>query len=244
MDRLIGAILAGICFVLQMQAQAPNAEAPKGKSAVEQTPAPPGKTPYPLDSFTDFSAIMIGSMMEPGEGTAEAHIYRSGKLMRMEGIEGRGYLITDLSTLETYGMSSGPCMRDTHPYFRSSPFAASRPGSTVVRSPAGKEMVDGHSCQVEEVSITPPTRGVPPLKMRLWEADDLQGFPIKIQYLRPGGHDIIVRYKNVVLGPQDPTLFIHPKSCASLSKPKSKASKASPKSKQPAATAPPGSSPQ
>jgi len=51
--------------------------------------------------------------------------------------------------------------------------------------------------------------------MRFWEAEDLQGFPIKIEFLRPGGHDAIVRYKNVVFGPQDPTLFIHPKSCQS-----------------------------
>src|SRR5258705_9263803 len=170
MDRLIGAILLGICFAMQLHAQAPNVEAPKGKSAVEQSPAPPGKTPYPLDSFTDFSAVMVGSMMEPGEGTAEAHIYRSGKLMRMEGIEGRGYLVTDLSTMETYGMSSGTCMRDTHPYFRSSPFAASKPGATVVRNSIGKETVDAHSCQVEEVTITAPSRAAIPLKMKVCEA--------------------------------------------------------------------------
>ena len=243
MGRIIGLILLSICCTVRSHAQAPAAEpATTEKPAMEQTPAAAGKTQYPLDAFTDFSAVMVGSMMEPGEGTAEAHIYRSGKLMRMEGIEGHGFLITDLSTLETYGISSGPCMRDTHPYFRSSPFAASRPGATVVRVPVGKETVDGHSCQVEEVTITAPRLGAIPLKMKFWEAEDLKGFPIKIEYLRPGGNDIIVRYKNIVLGPQDPTLFIHPKSCVSLGK--KPTPKASPKSKKPAAAAPLGSSPQ
>ena len=240
MGRIIGAILLSICWTLASHAQAPAAEPAAGeKPAAEQASTAPGKTQYPLDGFTDFSAIMVGSMMEAGEGTAEAHIYRSGKLMRTEGIEGHGYLITDLSKLETYGISSETCMRDSHPYFRTSPFAASKPGAIVTRVPVAKETVDGHSCQVEEVSITAPARGAQPLKMKFWEAEDLQGFPVKIEYLRPGGNDIIVRYKNVVLGPQDPTLFIHPKSCVSMGK--KAAPKASSKSKKPAAE--PGSSP-
>lgn len=244
MGRWIGAILAGIYFVLQLQAQTPAVEAPKDQAAVGQTPAAAQeKTGYPLDAFKDFSAIMLGSIMEPGEGTVESHIYRSGNLMRMEGTEGHGYLITDLSTLETYGVSNGPCMRDTHPYFRSSPFGASRPGSNVVRTAVRKEVVDGHSCQVEDVTISPSKPGTMPLKLRFWEADDLQGFPIKIEYLRPGDHNSIVRYKNVVLGPQDQTLFIHPKSCASFSQSESKTSKTSPKSKKPA-VAPKSNSPQ
>lgn len=242
MYRLIGATLLGACFALQLYAQVPAAGALKENGAVQQTPAPSGKTSYPLDSFTDFSAVMVGSIMEPGEGTAEGHIYRSGNLMRMEGTEGRGYLITNLTTLETHGVSTAPCMRDTHPYFRSAPFAASRPGSTVVRVPAGKEIVDGHSCQIEEVSVSSPRPGAPPLKMKFWEAEDLQGFPIKIEFLRPGGQNAIVRYKNVVLGPQDPTLFIYPKSCASFSQPGAMTPKASTKSKKPAATEPNGNS--
>ena len=243
MGRIIGLILLSICCTVRLAAQAAAAEPVAGeKPAADSASIATAKAEYPLDAFTDFSAIMVGSMMEPGEGTAEAHIYRSGKLMRMEGIEGRGYLITDLSTLETYGISTGTCMRDTHPFFRSSPFAASRPGAIVTRAPLGKETVDGHSCQVEEVSITAPARGAPPLKMKFWEAEDLQGFPVKIEYLRPGGNDIIVRYKNVVLGPQDPTLFIHPKSCVALGK--KPAPQPSQKSKKPAAAAPGGNSPQ
>src|ERR1700730_2166033 len=210
MGRLIGVILWLCSLAAQLHAQAPKEQVSTG-----QTPAvPPARAQYPLDSFTDFSAVMVGSMMEMGEGTAEAHIYRSGKLMRVSDSEGYGYFITDLSTLETYALSAGPCMRDLHPYFRAAPFAASRPGVTVERVAAGKETVDGHSSQIEDITVSSPKTGGH-LKMRFWEAEDLQGFPVKIEFLRPGGRDAIIRYKNVVLGPQDPTLFIYPKSCQS-----------------------------
>jgi hypothetical protein len=171
---------------------------------------------YPLDSFQNFSAVMVGSRAEPGEGTSQGHIYRSGKLMRMEEPEGRAYFITDLSVGETYGIMEGSCIRDEHPYIRAIPFyLAGMADATATRTPAGKEVLDGHTCQVEDVSVSSPM--LPnPQKMRFWEADDLEEFPIKIEFLLPGGRGPIIRYKNVVLGAQDPTLFIHPKSCQPL----------------------------
>jgi hypothetical protein len=211
MFRLTGIVLFLACPMLQLSAQT----LPISVSASE-TPTPTAtKSDYPLDAFTEFSAIMIGSVMEMGEGTAEAYIYRSGNLMRMSGPEGRGYMITDVKSLETWGMTSGPCMYDKHPYFRAAPFAAMRAGSNVERVDAGKDTVDGHSTKIEEVTITTPDV-LKPLKLRLWEADDLQGFPIKIEFVRPGGKNTTVRYRNIVLGPQDPTLFIHPKKCTGL----------------------------
>jgi hypothetical protein len=182
----------------------------------EQAAVGPSANSYPLDSFTDFSAVMVGSRAEPGEGVSEGHIYRSGELMRMEDPGRGGYYITDLSSGETYGMSEMGCMHDSHPFVRALPFRlAARADITVTRAAAGKEMVDGHSCQVENVTVSSPSLASP-MKMRSWEADDLRGFPIKIEFLLPGGRDPIIHYKNVVLGTQDPTLFIHPKSCESL----------------------------
>ena len=214
MVRLIRVILLIGSLAVRMHAQLPAEQVPK-EAPAGKIPAPPtARTQYPLDSFADFSAVMVGSIMEMGEGTAEAHIYRSGKLMRVADPEGYGYFITDLSTLETYAFSSGPCMHDNHPYFRVSPFPAARPGSSVERVITGKETLDGHSCQIEDITVSSPKTGSH-LKMRFWEAEDLQGFPMKIEFLRPGGRSSIIHYKNVVLGPQDPTLFIHPKSCQS-----------------------------
>ena len=221
MVRLIRIILLICSLAVRMHAQPPTEQVPKEEppnreaDSAAQIPAPtPAKTQYPLDSFTDFSALLVGSIMEMGEGASEAHMYRSGNLMRVEDPAGLGYFITDLSTLETYAFSTGPCMHDSHPYFRVSPFPAARPGSSVERVATGKETLDGHSCQIEDISISSPTNGSH-LKMRFWEAEDLQGFPVKIEFLRPGGRSSIIRYRNVVLGPQDRTLFIHPKSCQS-----------------------------
>jgi hypothetical protein len=221
MVRLIGAILLICSLAAWMHAQTPAEQAPKEQAPKEEADSagkiaatPPGKTEYPLDSFKDFSAIMVGSIMEMGEGASEAHIYRSGELMRMEDPDGPGYLITDLTKLESYGISTGPCIHDSHPYFRASPFAAARPGSSVERVAAGKDTLDGHSCKIEDITVSSPKTGSR-LKLRFWEAEDLQGFPIKIEFRRPGARSSIIRYKNVVLGPQDRTLFIHPKSCQS-----------------------------
>lgn len=217
---LIRVILLICSLAVRMHAQpaaeqVPKEQAPKKEAdSAGKVPAPPEKAKYPLDSFTDFSALMVGSIMEVGEGAAEAHLYRSGQLMRVADPEGYGYFITDLSTLETYAVSTGPCMRDSHPYFRVSPFAAARPGSSVERAALGKETLDGHSCQIEDITVSSPKTGGH-LKMRFWEAEDLQGFPIKIEFLRPGARSSIIHYKNVALGAQDPTLFIHPKSCQS-----------------------------
>jgi hypothetical protein len=171
---------------------------------------------YPLDSFRDFSAVMIGSRAEPGEGASEGHIYRSGNQMRMEEPGGGAYFITDLDTGETYGIVEAGCIHDDLPYIRAIPFhTAGKAGATVTRASAGNETVEGHSCQVEDVTVSSPVLANPQ-KMRLWEAEDLRGFPIKIKFVLPGGHGPVIRYKNVLLGPQDPTLFIHAKSCQRL----------------------------
>jgi hypothetical protein len=160
---------------------------------------------------------MIGSRAEPGEGTSQGHIYRLGRRMRMEEPGGRGYFITDLNSGETYGILEAGCIHDDHPYLRAIPFhIASKAHATVTRASAEKETVDGHACQIEDITVSSPMFPNPQ-KMRFWEAEDLQGFPIKIEFVLPGGHGPVIRYENVVLGPQDPTLFFHAKSCQSLS---------------------------
>jgi hypothetical protein len=92
---------------------------------------------------------------------------------------------------------------------------AGKGGATVARVAAGEEAVDGHSCQVEDITVSSAMLANPQ-KMRFWEAEDLQGFPVKVEFVLPGGHGPVIRYRNVALGPQDPTLFFHSKSCQSL----------------------------
>jgi len=199
--------------------QARTQESAQGQ-AQEQTPAPrqdaavPSPTPatpgFPFDQFQEFSAVMVGSVLSGDD--REGHIYRSGKLLRTQGTEGLGYFLTDLESHETYGLTTLGCMNDSHPYFRAFPFSAARPGRKIEREPAGKESVDGHVCQVETVTLSSGDLALP-IKLKLWEAEDLHGFPVKVQILNGGGRGTI-QYKNVVLGPVDPTLFIRPKNCA------------------------------
>ena len=200
----------------QVHASAPGSTGPKGQSPAGQTAAAPPAGTYPLDSLRDFSAVMIGSRAEPGEGTKQGHIYRSGNRIRMEEPGGHAYFITALDTGETYGILEASCIHDARPYFRAIPFYLSGMADAIVtRAPAGKETVNGHSCQVEDVTVASPMFPNPQ-KMRFWEAEDLQGFPVKIEFVLPGGRGPIIHYKDVVLGPQDPTLFFHPQSCQAL----------------------------
>jgi len=206
------------------------AAAPENKSS-QPSASSSEKADFPFDNFKEFSAITVGTRMDLGEGTGEAYIYRSGNQMRIEGPEGRGYFLTNLDTMETYGISASPCVYSKHAYFRTTPFPANKPGTKIERIPVGKETVDGHPSQVEDIAITPSQRGVTPMKLRVWLAEDLQGFPVQVKFLYPNGKYATVRYKNVVLGPQDPTLFVHPKSCEPLDEPRKK-------SKAPAKAAP------
>jgi hypothetical protein len=236
-------ILLGL-FSIRLFAQAPNEQMPGQTPAVQnQSQAPNGTaahSEYPLDAFTEFSALVTGSRMGTGD---EVHMYRSGKMMRVEGPEKHAYFLTDLDALQTYLISADLCSFDaSHPYFRTSPFPAAKGGATVTRVAVGKETVEGHSCQIEDVTIKSSKPGVQPLKMRLWEAEDLRGFPIKIEF--PGRGDkkgSTIEYRNVVLGPQDPTLFIHPKSCVKMPSKEemSKDDSSEPGSKKPKAPASP-----
>src|ERR1019366_9282137 len=143
MVRLIAAILFTCCLAAQLSAQAQEQGSAEKTAAVA-----PAKTAYPLDAFTEFSAVMVGSFLP--EDTREAHIYRSGKVMRMEGTEGLGYYLTDLTDQDTYHVWTRGCQHSAFVYLRAAPWAAaSKSGVKVERVAAGKETIDGHSCQIE-----------------------------------------------------------------------------------------------
>jgi hypothetical protein len=228
MVRLLATILITCCLTSQLSAQASKDEG----SAGQTTAAPSAKTQFPLDAFPEFSAVMVGSASPGDDG--ESYIYRSGKLVRSPGPQGHSFVITDLTTRESYAVSALGCMHDSHPYLRSAPFSSMAPDFTVERSASGQETVDGHSCKIEDVTLTSP-KLLKPIKLRFWEAEDLQGFPVKVEFIRPAGRNGVIHYKNVVLGPVDPTLFIYPKSCEKAPGFQTPKPKAAPGTKKPAA---------
>ena len=127
--RLLSAILITCCLAAQLSAQASqDQESKKDEGSAGQTAAAPSaKTQFPLDAFPEFSAVMVGSLIANDE--RESYIYRSGKLLRTPGPEERNFVITDLTTLEAYGVAATGCMHDRHPYFRSAPFFSCSPVS-------------------------------------------------------------------------------------------------------------------
>jgi hypothetical protein len=210
----------------------PSEQPPAAQSGASSLAASPSKSGFPLDEFQEFSAIMVGSMLSGDE--RESHIYRSGKLLRTQGTEGLGYYLTDLASFETYALTRLGCISDSHPFFRAFPFTAGRPGRKFERVAGAKESVDGHMCQVEDITISGHDLPLP-IRLKFWEAEDLHGFPVKVQVLNGGGKGII-RYKDVVLGPVDPSLFVRPEQCAAaLPQPPDK--KPAPKKKPAAAPA-------
>ncbi len=240
---LVGSVLAQVARAqnsdLQPDVQKEETSPTEQKTADQEPATGPVRNGYPLDAFTEFSAIMTGSFVL--DDPAELHIYRSKNLMRVEGSEGVGYYLTDLKAQSTIHVWDDGCAADNHVHLRSAPWAAAtRPGYKVETVTGGKETMDGHACQIEDVTISGPDLQKP-LKLRLWEADDLKGFPIRIDSIRANGHNRTLRYKNVVLGPQDRTLFLHPKSCQppiggnrkSVVVPKTKAHSAAPTSPDP-----------
>ncbi len=210
MDRLTAALLLSGSIGFQLWAQTtsppPSTQSATAPASATHSTAASQPSQFPLDPFKEFSAITTGG---PVPGTDdEIYIYRSGDLMRMEANEGKSFQITDLRKQETHGLAKSGCVEYKFAYVRAYPFSLSTPGNKFERVPVGKETVDGHVCQVEDIIVTLANSPAHP-QFRLWEAEDLQGFPVKIETKM---HRII-RYKNIVLGPQDPTLFIFPNQC-------------------------------
>lgn len=189
------------------------------KAASKKTPAAPqsnaAKPPSPFDSLTEFSATMIGSLA--GDDDNERKVYRSGKMMRVEGLNKMSFFIANLDTNDLYATLQRPklktqrCLHDVAPLLQSFPFAFFRPGYKFERTPAGEDDFDGHHCHLESVVRTSPTGAE--MHVKFWEADDLNGFPIKIEIQGSGKKMTTITYKEVKLGPPDPALLKIPANC-------------------------------
>lgn len=126
------------------------------------------------------------------------------------------HLITNLSTSETYFMMMEPkerCIHEEALAEQSFPFAFFRQGYKTESTPAGEAVVDGHHCHIESVVRTSPLGRI--MHVKFWEADDLNGFPVKVEVGEPPARVSTITYKDVKLGPPDPALFAHPKNCES-----------------------------
>ncbi len=163
-----------------------------------------------FSKFTQFSALMSGALMGPEE---DGKIYRMGSKIRTDSVDG-GYVVSDVNTYETFVelANNKGCIRGTAPGARTFPYLVLNK-SKVEHTRAGEESVNGHLCDVENVTITQENGHE--IKLKIWEAQDMKGFPIKIEYDRAGGPRMAL-YKDVSLSAPDPALFKRPEKCKDL----------------------------
>jgi outer membrane lipoprotein-sorting protein len=167
----------------------------------------------PFETQKQFSATVVMSGMAAGSPMAsgDMKIYRSGDKMRTS-MGAMGYVVMDLTQHTNYMvMGSGMCMQ--MPTTRQqNPFAQAS-DATIDRSPAGTDTVDGHSCKVENLTVTGQSGKV--VKMKVWEADDLKGFPIKVEIQSDKG-PITVQYKDISFDTPPASMFTHPDNCRAM----------------------------
>jgi hypothetical protein len=202
----------------------------------EEKPAKPGpaNTQNPLAPFTHFSATMTGGLLkdEPRK------IYRSGNLLRVD-LDNK-FHVTDLVRNSTWAVHPERCSHVGGPDVRSYPFSVLN-NYKVERLPSDekeKETIDGHVCKIERATFASKEDRPIVVKMKLWEAEDLKGFPVKIE-ITSSTRTITVTYKDVNLDPPDPSLFKLPAKCPDFQanvkigspKPAAKSSKTPPKPK-------------
>jgi hypothetical protein len=169
----------------------------------------------PFNTSKEFSATVVmesmpGSAPHGQAGQGNMKIYRSGDKMRTD-LGGMGYMIIDMTQHTNYMVMNGMCMQMTAPQ-QQNVFAQAH-DATVDRSPAGTDTVDGHACKVENVTVTSSNGKIS--KMKVWEAQDLKGFPVKIEMETARG-PAVMQYKDVSLSAPDASLFVHPDNCSAM----------------------------
>lgn len=155
----------------------------------------------PYGDFKDFKATVAGSTR------LTMTLYRSGSLIRTD-VEKHGYHITNFATHTAYDvMIDGRCLeRPAAPQLYPFIIAA---GAQIESTPAGEEVIDGHKCKVENFTVTEDGRST---RMKIWAAQDLKGFPIKVEIATPRGTSTVL-YKDVEFVKPAPALFVPPPSC-------------------------------
>jgi hypothetical protein len=161
----------------------------------------------PFDAYQRFSATLNGGF---GRDT-NRKIYRSGKLMRFEFAD--HYRISDVEAKTSWLMYPKRCSK--FPMLDPGVFPFSRKFRIQQSSTSeSKEIVDGHTCKVEDMVLISEDPTHTTFKMKLCRAEDLSGFPLRIDVENAMNHNkFTINYSNVSLEAPDPKLFEHPAKC-------------------------------
>ena len=168
----------------------------------------------------DFPDLTATEVIQMATFDRPMKIYRSGSSTRVERTAAWSTLYVP-STSKTYNLTTYPdgshqcvSMKTEQARMMPSPLELLN-GTKVSRTPAGTEVVEGHSCKVENVVVT--RNDGKTIESKVWKADDLQGVPVKIES-HVGEQKITAVYRDIVLGAPDKTLFIPPDKCTPFEK--------------------------
>jgi len=168
-------------------------------------------------SFPDFSATQV---FDSRKAAMSMKVYLSGSSLRIERSDALSTLyVTSTSAvynLTTYPDRSHQCvvMKPEQAKMLPSPLELLQ-GSDVKRTLVGKENLQGHPCNVEDVVVKRPDGST--IESKVWEAQDLQGIPVRIES-HIGDITLSAFYRDIVVGAPDHKLFAIPEKCTPFEK--------------------------
>jgi len=168
-------------------------------------------------NFPDFSANQV---FQSRRAEMTMKVYRSGSVVRVE----RGGALTTLYApasgmvynLTVYPDQSRQCvaMKPEQAKMLPSPLELIQ-GRIVKRNTVGSEAVDGHPSKIEAVAVVGADGKM--IESKVWEAEDLNGIPVKIEsYIE--GVTLLAFYREIVVAAPDQNLFRVPDRCIPLEK--------------------------
>ena len=168
-------------------------------------------------SFPDFSATQV---FQSRKADMSMKVYHSGSSVRVERSAALSTLYVPASgkvyNFTTYPDKSHQCvvMKPDQAKVLPSPLELLQ-GSDLKRTPAGREVIDGHTCTVENVVVTRPDGKT--VASKVWEAEDLKGIPVRIES-HIGEITLAAVYRDISIGVADPPLFTIPEKCTPFEK--------------------------
>ena len=168
-------------------------------------------------NYPDFSATQV---FESRKADFSMKVSQSGCSVRVERSAALSTLYVPSSgqvyNFTTYPDHSHQCvaMKPDQAKMLPSPLELLQ-GSTVKRTAVGTEVVEGHPSKIENVVVTRP--GGKTIESKVWEAQDLQGIPVKIES-RIGDITLTAVYRDISIHAPEQALFAIPEKCTPFEK--------------------------
>jgi len=144
-------------------------------------------------------------------------VYSSGKNFRAEPAPGVATIyLTASDTIYRVLLNGTQCIetKGIKMHSMSSPLQLLS-GTKIERRSGGTEVIDGHSCHVENVTVTAADGTT--TWFTLWESAELKGIPIRIDLHSDRG-SLTTTYRDIAVGTPDVALFAPPSNCKPFEK--------------------------